>query len=329
MEYQRGFCPRIGRTAIAVAAACILALCGGRAEASRVFDIDIDDRTDPVRPGEHAVYELNVENSLTTPAPDVVVTDFLPPGTSFVAAYRAPDFSAIPTDVVGGQAHLHLGQLDSCGNLGLPPCRDVWITLKVDQSVAPGTVLTNHVVMSSSDPVTFPDHQDTTYTSVGTAAIRKAKVALPVTPGRDRVYAEADLARDGMSTPSDPPPPTLNPADGLRVILREPGGATALDVTVDGDSLRCHGTATVGCKLGSPSDWKPLGLDRLTLSLPHTSSQRNNAHVLVRTSALSLPDDFGPVLELTIVSGGVTYTDVAELIPHVNRLTYAHKQSVP
>jgi uncharacterized repeat protein (TIGR01451 family) len=299
------------------------------AAGTRFFDIDLDDRVDPVRPGEDVVYEIEIENNRTTAAPDVVVTDFMPPGTSYVAAYRAPDYTEIPAQVFSDRVEWHLGAIERCGQLGLPPCRTIWAAFRVGNGVAPGTVMENVVTMESSDPFNFPAHQDQTYTSVGSAAIRKARVILPVLPDRDRVSVEADLARNGRHTPSDPPPPTIDPADGVRVVIAEPGGATALDITVPVTAFRCLGRASLRCRLATPRDWRPLGLDRLNIFLPLVHLQRNNAQVIVRTSKITLPDDFGPVVRLTIESGGVTYTDDATLIAKGARLAYRHKQTQP
>jgi uncharacterized repeat protein (TIGR01451 family) len=54
------------------------------------LDVDLADRVDPVPPGGDIVYEIELENFTDQAAPDVVVTDFLPPGTTFVSAYRQP-----------------------------------------------------------------------------------------------------------------------------------------------------------------------------------------------------------------------------------------------
>ena len=296
----------------------------------RGFDIDIDDRNDPVRPGEFAVYELAIENSLLAVAPGVVVTDLLPPGTSFVEARRAPDWALVPATVFADRVELSLGDLASCGAVDLPACRDVWVTLRVDPGVPPGTVLQNQVVMTSSDPTRFPSHRSRIYTSVGTAAIRTARVLVPPTAvGRDTVSADADLARDGRRSPLDPAPSTLDPRNGMRVVLREPGGAVALDVELPGSAFRCRGTGSVRCRLENPSAWRALGLDRLDVFLPDVGSQRNGAQVLVRTARTTLPDDFGPGLEIVVESAGTTWSDEATLTVGSGRLSYSKKQSDP
>ncbi|MFM8410271.1 MAG: DUF11 domain-containing protein [Alphaproteobacteria bacterium] len=296
----------------------------------RGFDVDLDDRVDPVRPGEQAVYELAIENSLLAVAPGVVVTDLLPPGTSFVEARRAPDWSLVPAAVFADRVELSLGDLPSCGAVDLPACRDVWVTLRVDAGVAPGTVLENRVVMSSTDPTGFPTHRSRIFTSVGSAAIRTARVLMPTTAtGRDTVSVEADLARDGRSSPVAAATPTLDPTAGLRVVLREPGGAIALDVDLPGSAFRCRGTSSRRCRLADPKAWRGLGLDRLDVFLPELSSQRNGASLLVRTAKGSLPDDFGPDLLVTVESGGETWSDVATLRVGSGRLSYSHAQTDP
>jgi hypothetical protein len=231
--------------------------------------------------------------------------------------------------VFSDRVEWHIGTLESCGHIDLPPCRDIWAVFRVENGVDSGTVLHNQVTMTSSDAVNFPAHQDQTYTSVGSAALRKARVTFPILPGRDRVSVEADLARNGRRTPFDPATPTIDPTEGIRIILSEPGGATALDVTVPGSAFRCIGNASVRCRLADPRVWRPLGLDRLNVFLPLIHLQRANAQVIVRTGKLSLPDNFGPVLELTVESGGETYTDEALLVAGANRLSYTHKQSDP
>lgn len=319
------------RAASALALAVALAFAAGGAQAvPRGFDVDLDDRNDPVRPGEEVVYELAIENSLLAVAPGVVVTDLLPPGTSFVEARRAPGWTLVPATVLADRVELSLGDLASCGAVDLPACRDVWVTLRVDPGVPPGTVLQNQVVMTSSDPAGFPTHRSRIFTSVGSAAIRAARVLMPPTAtGRDTVSVEADLARDGRRSPLDPAPSTLDPREGLRVVLREPGGTVALDVELPGSAFRCRGTGSMRCRLANPSAWRALGLDRLDVFLPDVASQRNGAQVLVRTTKTTLPDDFGPVLEIVVESAGTTWSDEATLAVGSGRLSYSHKQSDP
>lgn len=294
-----------------------------------LFDVDVDDRVDPVRPGDELVYEIEIENSRPEPAPDVVVTDFLPPGTTFVAAYREPDWAEVPAEVLPGEVRLHLGDEPGCGQVGLPPCNTIWATVRVDDGVAPGTVLANRVEMSSSDPLAFPTHRSVVYTSVGSAAIRKAWIVFPGQPGRDRITVDVDLARAGLRTPLHPRTPTIDLADGIRVKLGEPGAAPVVDVTVPGSAFVCSGTGSRSCRLADPAAFRPLGLHTLVVFLPAKLLQRNNARLRAHTAALSLADDFGPVLEVRVESGGVEYVDIAQMRPGRDRLSYTHKQTKP
>ena len=299
------------------------------AGASRLFDVDLDDRVDPVPPGAELVYEIEVENSFLLPAPDTVVSQTLPPGTTFVAAYRQPDWAEIPGEILPGEVRFHLGDEPSCGNVGLPPCRDIWSVLRVDEDVEPGTVLMSRVEVTSSNPEAYPPHVDSIYTSVGTAAIRTGRVTFARTAGRDRVSVEADLGRAGLPNPLLPAPPTIDPTTGVRVVVRDAGGFTALDLTLPGDAFKCSGTVARRCRLVDPRAWRPSGLDRLNFFLPMVFQQRNNAQVLLRTAALTLPDDFGPTVEITIESDGATFVDEAEFVPGPNRLAYRHRQTEP
>jgi hypothetical protein len=112
-------------------------------------------------------------------------------------------------------------------------------------------------------------------------------------------------------------------------VIREVGGPAVVDVSIAASDLRCSGASALRCRLDDPAAFRPLGLDRILLFLPHELTQRSNAQILVRTAALSLPDDFGPEIELVIESDGVTYDDTAQLLPAPHRLTYRHPQSSP
>ena len=92
---------------------------------------------------------------------------------------------------------------------------------------------------------------------------------------------------------------------------------------------RACGTSARRCRRADPAAWRSSGLERLDVFLPEVSSQRNGAGLLVRTTRTSLPDDFGPDLELLVESGGEAWSDVATLKAGSGRFSYAHKQSDP
>lgn len=313
---------------IPAAAACLLLVLAGSAGA-RSLDVSLDDRTDPVPAGSDLVYELDLDVTSDVPAPDVLLTLQLPPGTSFVSAVRQPDYAPITGDVVGDEVRFDLGEEPSCNGKDIPACAAIWALVHVDGSVDPGTVLAATVVATSSNPGAFPTDTHTVYTSVGSLAIRKGRVNFSSAPGRDRIQFEADVGRAGWPSPNDALPPTLALAGGIRVRMGEAGAAPVVDVTLPGDAFTCIGAAAVRCRLADPKAWRPFGLDRLNVFFPLDFAQRNNASVLVRSYDLALPADVGPEMELTIDAAGETYTDSALHTVSGRRLVYTHIQAKP
>jgi len=297
--------------------------------AARALDVSLDDRVDPVPPGGELVYEIDLDVTFASPAPDVVITLQLPPGTSFVSAVRQPDYAPITGVVDGDEVRFELGEEPSCNGSNLPAFADIWVLVQVDGSVDPGTILAATAVATSSNPGSFPTDSHTVYTSVGSLAIRKGRVNFSATPGRDRMQFEADVAREGWASPSATLPPTLDLSDGIRVRMGEAGEDAIVDVTVPGSAFTCIGTASVRCRLSDPKLWRPLGLDRLNVFFPLQFAQRNNATVLVRSYNLALPPDLGPDLELTVDAGGETSTDTALHALKGRRLIYTKIQSKP
>jgi hypothetical protein len=311
------------------ALAALLSLALATHAAARALDVSLDDRVDPVPAGANVVYEISLDVTSSGPAPGVLITLQLPTGTTFVSAVRQPDYAPISGDVAGNEVRFDLGEEPSCNGKDIPACADIWVLLHVGGGIDPGTVLQASVVATSSDPGTFPSDSHVAYTSVGTAAIRKARVNFSAIPGRDRMQFEADLGRDGWPSPNDPLPPTLDFSGGIRVRMGAAGSPAVVDVTVPGDAFKCSGSARRRCTLSDPSAWRPFGLDRLTISLPLDFAQRNNAGILVKSTNLALSPDIGPEMQLTVDAGGETYTDSALLTAQGRRLTYTHTQSKP
>jgi uncharacterized repeat protein (TIGR01451 family) len=296
---------------------------------ARALDVSLDDRVDPVRPGDDLVYEIDLDVTATMPAPGVVITLQLPAGTTFVSAVRQPDYAALAGTVVGSSVEFDLGEEPSCNGKDLPACNAIWATVHVDNGVAPGTVLQATVTATSTDPADFPSDAHLAYTSVGSLAIRKGRLSFSSNPGRDRLQFQADVAREGWSSPNDTLPPTLDFSGGIRVRLGGAGETPVVDVTVPGDAFTCHGLASQSCRLTDPKAWLATGLERLNIFLPFPFLQRNNATVLVQAANLSLPRDIGPDMQLTVDAGGETYSDTALFVVHGSRMTYTHTQAQP
>lgn len=305
-----------------------LVLATAAAAHAKPLDVTLDDRVDPAFVGGHLVYEVGVKIRETSTVPGVVVTLHLPPGTTFVSARRQPDYELLAGQVVGQDVIFELGDEEPCDKKGLPACADIWALVEIGGSVDPGTVMQATADIASSDPSIKPD-SNVVCTSAGSLAIRKARVNFAAVPGRDRIQFDADVGREAWEAPTLPPPPTLDITSGVRVRLGEAGEPPVLDVTVPGDAFRCTGLASRRCRLAEPKLWRPLGLDRLNVALPHDSRQRNNAGVLVRTGPLELPPDIGPEMELRIDAAGETYVDTALLVQKGRRLIYTHTQAKP
>ncbi|HZR82956.1 MAG TPA: hypothetical protein VFD92_17805 [Candidatus Binatia bacterium] len=297
-------------------------------EGERLLDVDLDDRVDPVRPGQEIVYEVSLQNESDLAAPDVVVVDALPPGTTYVVAYRPPDYGVEPAEVGDGTVTWRVGTLEPCGHGDHPPCGSLWAVLRVDDDVAPGTVLRNHAAIWSSDTVNFEPYEGQTFTSVGSFAIRSAKIAFSrANESAHRATVIGDVARSGLHTPSDPATPDIDLTSGIRVVLGGAGDPPFLDVFVPPDGLRCRGGQIVRCRLADRRLFQPLGLDSLDITLRSKLQRRNNASVRVRTARLAIPRDAGPDLTIVLEAAGERYDDVATMVPTRSGFSYTHNQS--
>src|SRR5438477_285256 len=99
--------------------------------AARALDVSLDDRVDPVPVGANIVYEIDLDVTSSGPAPGVVVTLTLPPGTTFVSAVRQPDYAPITGDVAGSEVRFDLGEEPSCNGKDLPACAEIWALVHV------------------------------------------------------------------------------------------------------------------------------------------------------------------------------------------------------
>ena len=312
---------------------CLLAVAtfavAGPSDQEYPLDVDLGDRVDPVRPGDEIVYELEVENFTAVNAPDVVVTDHLPPGTSFVIAHREPDWAVVPAIVDGDEVRFELGDVAPCDQAGTPRCRDLWVVLQVDPSVPNGTLLENRVSVTSSD-ASLPPNEASTVTMAASAALRSVKLNVG-RPGRDRAKVKADLERSGLRTPLDPPTPTIDLTGGLSVAIGVPGETPLFELDLPAGEMTCSNDENplrrVRCKLRDKRLWKPLGLKKLDVILPgYLSAQRNNAQLSLKLAGLDIPAATGPAFELILTAGGETYTHEVVLEPNKSGRTLRYSK---
>lgn len=301
------------------------------------LNLDLDDRNDPVRPGEHVVYELELENRTNRVARGVVVTDVLPPGTTFVGARREPDWAEVPAVVREGEGEVDLlvGEVVPCDRPGSTPrCRDVWIVLRVDDAAAPGARIGNRVRSATDDPATFPTNEAATITTIGSAGIRAALARTD--SARGGVALQADLARDGIASRADPPTPDIDLAGGLRLRVGPPGGTPWIDATLGPADLRCTNPGRdprrhTSCR---PRDLRAAaerGIGSLEVGLrPAYAAQRINAQVRVRTTPVFLDSTGGVAVEFRLEAGGAVFEDSARLVEETpGRWRYHRTQGDP
>ena len=119
---------------------------------------------DPVVAGNPLTYTLTVTNAGPSTAFDVKITDTLPAGTTFVSGQDgngATVCALVQPNVV----------VCNLGTMGPGETKVVFLTVKVDAALPPGSSLHNTATVSSSTPDPDPsDNTDTTDTGVITSA---------------------------------------------------------------------------------------------------------------------------------------------------------------
>ena len=295
--------------------------------AKKHFQLEFSDRVDPSAPGEQIVFEATIRVS-GDPAPDVRLSVFLPPDTTFVEARQQPDFSLVPATLEPGVAHLDFAELAPCGKKKLAACTELWLTIAVDPAATPDVVAETVAELSSSDAEMFPTTTQTVYTSIGSLAIRQAKASLGAE--RTRVQFDADVGRSGWGNLLAPPPPNIDLEAGVHISIGEPGQTPVFEADLGPDDLRCSGTSRIRCRPEDKRFWKGEGLSKLSITLQHEFFPRNNARVGVKTTFGPVPADFGPLIEVSVEAGGITYTDTALLeAKNPTVLRYKHGREDP
>jgi hypothetical protein len=325
-----GTVPLLLITALTALVTLSAAALPNEALAVKSFDVKLDDRVDPVAPGDEMVFEIDVIIRGQQTVPDVAVTLTTSSALSFVEARRGPTWEVIPADVQGQSVTFELGPEEPCNDKELPPCREISAVFQVDAGTTPGSVLETGVSMTSSDPGS-PTDSAVIYTSVGSLALRNGR--MPVDAGVVRLRAH--IGRTGMHSPLDPPPPNIDLSQGLRIRFGEVGQAPVFDLLLPADALECDvrpdPRLPTRCRLVDNRAWRPLGLLRFRLYKNGDFAQLNNAVLRVTLDDLGTAVGFGPDLELTLDANGVTYTDSATFVQKDGGrlLFYDHDQFEP
>ncbi|MEM7093500.1 MAG: hypothetical protein AAF567_10900 [Actinomycetota bacterium] len=199
-------------------------------DVSRAADLSIAkvDQANEVAAGTDIVWDLTVTNDGPSDATDVVVTDTLPPDTTFNAAASSAECSAVGSTVTCTLAAVTVSTPGA-----------LVIAATVDSLVAPGTVLTNSATVSADETDPVPgnnsDTEETTITQVNDLAIAKSASPEPVVPG-EQVTWTITLSNNGPSNASnitieDQLPAGVSLAGGEVTCTDVPAGAAGATVT--------------------------------------------------------------------------------------------------
>jgi uncharacterized repeat protein (TIGR01451 family) len=255
-------------------------------------DVSITKTAPPVIvPGANAVWTIGVGNAGPGVANDVVITDGLPPGLTFVSSESSSGISCSAS-----------GTIVTCavGVLGPGGSMSVMLTTKVASDVAAGAVIGNSASVASSTP--DPDLSNNSVGPVNAPpaqpaadlSITKTAPAAPVVAGADATWTIV-VSNAG---PSD--------AQAVTVIDKLPSSLSF----VSSSPADCTATgSTVSCALGTLASGGSDTVQLVTLVGSSTRSGtviRNAASVSSSTPDPNLSNNTTPAVAAPPVSGNNT-----------------------
>lgn len=173
------------------------------------------DSPDPVVAGNDLTYTLTVGNSGPSTAQDVVVTDTLPAGTTFVSAVGGTG-STVCAQVQLGVVHCDVGDL----NPG--QTRSIIITVHVASSVPDGTILHNTAVAHSpTDPTDATASADTTVRARADLWMEKTGTVLAGNPAGALVYRFIVHNEPGSAPDDTPTSGAGGPSDAQNIVVTD------------------------------------------------------------------------------------------------------------
>lgn len=203
-------------------------------EVTKEADLSVtkDDSVDPVSPDETFTYIITVTNNGPSTATNVVVTDTLPTGVTFVSASSGCTHSA-------GTVTCSITKLDENSHAIF------LITVSVNNGVS-GNIINNvYVTADEYDPDTNSnsDSETTTVTSdpVANLRIEKSDNPEPITAGDQLIYT-LTITNSG-------------PSNAVNVVVTDslPGNVTFISATASQGSGCSESSGTVTCYLGNLS----------------------------------------------------------------------------
>lgn len=218
------------------------------------------DSPDPVTAGNNLTYTLSVTNNGPNAAANVVVTDTLPAGVSFVSASGTNWTCNHLAGVITCDYGLSLAASTSAPN--------ITVTVTVDPATR-GVINNTASVTSDATDNTPGNNSDTEPTTVvGSADVAITKTGPASATGGNQISYTISVTNNGPSTATD--------VDVVDVLPTTPnGGPTFVSATPSTGSCSYNaGTRTVTCELGTmaPSATETVTLTVQTPAVASTSS---------------------------------------------------------
>ncbi|MCC7362611.1 MAG: DUF11 domain-containing protein [Anaerolineales bacterium] len=273
--------------------------------------LDKVDLADPVNAGELLLYQLVVTNAGPSDAQNVVITDTLPAGVSFMGASPLCTESA-------GVVVCALGALAAGQSAG------VLIQVRPDAGLADGTVLTNTAATGSDTPETNPsNNHDAVPTTVQQPvggpvdlAVAKADTPDPVIAGQTLTYTLV-VTNNGPATAQDVILVDALPAGVTFASATSSQGACNSGVTCALGALAPNATATITVvvTVNSGTTGVLVNLAQVTAANPESNLTNNQAGAvtvvdtltdlaLVKTGPLTATPGAGLSYQIVVTNSG-------------------------
>jgi uncharacterized repeat protein (TIGR01451 family) len=282
--------------------------------ASADLQLSKTDSPDPVSAGSNLTYQLNLTNNGPSNAASATFSDTLPAGTTFVSLSTTGPWSCT-TPVVGTTGTV------SCTNTSFGVTVDFFtLVVKVDPTVADGTVLSNTATLSSatSDP-NGANNSDTATTTVAASAdlqITKTDTPDPVNAGNQITYT-ITVTNAGPSNATSVTLTDTLPAGTTLAFLAAPGAWVCPLPPLSGPVVCTHASL-------------PVGTSVFTLKVivdPSTAAGTVLTNTAALTAATSDPNtgNESATATTTVAASAdlsVTKTDSPDPVTAGNQITY-------
>jgi len=205
-----------------------------------VLVIEKVDLMDPVRAGEVILYQIEVTNTGSSDAQDVVVTDTEPVGTDYMNASPGCLLAGDPVTTV----------TCSLGTIAAGASKSVWVEVRTDEGLEDPTTINNTAgVTSPTDEDALPDNpkEDTEDTLVNQPDLGWVDLEIAKSDNPDFVLAGNELTYTLTVT-------NTGPADAVSVVVVDalPEGVEFVSATTAYPLATCN--AGVTCALGDMAD---------------------------------------------------------------------------